>query len=57
MLRRTDKPESVSKMSNEDAERLRELLRRTEAADMSDPSVHERVGKEIAKAMHRPFNR
>jgi hypothetical protein len=55
MLRRTDKPGSVSKMSNEDAERLRELLRRTEPADMSDPSLHERVGKEIAKAMHRPF--
>jgi hypothetical protein len=44
-----------SKMSNEDAERLRELLRRTEPADMSDPSVRERVGKEIAKAMHSPF--
>jgi hypothetical protein len=55
MPRRTDKPGSVSKMSNEDAEFLRELLRRTEPADMSDPSVHERVGKEIAKAMHRPF--
>jgi hypothetical protein len=24
---------------------------------MSDPSVRERVGKEIAKAMHKPFNR
>jgi hypothetical protein len=45
------------KMSNEDAERLRELLRRTEPADMSDPSVRERVGKEIAKSMHRPFHR
>jgi hypothetical protein len=44
-------------MSKEDAERLRELLRRTDPADMSDPSACERVGKEIAKAMHKPFNR
>ena len=60
MPERNDEPgrvRSVSKMSNEDAERLRELLRRTEPADMSDPSLHERVGKEIAKSMHRPFKR
>jgi hypothetical protein len=48
---------SVNKMSKEDAERLRELLRRPDPADMCDPSVRERVGKEIAKAMHRPSNR
>jgi hypothetical protein len=48
---------SVSKMTKEDAERLRELLRRTEPADMSDPFARERVAKEIAKAMHEPFKR
>jgi hypothetical protein len=48
---------SVSKMTKEDAERLRELLHRTEPADMSDPSARERVAKEIAKAMHSPFKR
>jgi hypothetical protein len=48
---------SVTKMTKEDAERLRALLRRTDPADMSDPSARERVGKEIAKAMHRPFKR
>jgi hypothetical protein len=48
---------SVSRMSKEDAERLRELLRRTDPADMSDPSAHERVGKVIAQAMYRPFKR
>jgi hypothetical protein len=48
---------SVSKMTKEDAERLRELLRRTDPADMSDSSVRERVGREIAKAMYKPFNR
>jgi hypothetical protein len=47
----------VSRMSKEDAERLRELLRRTDPADMFDPPARERVGKAIAKAMHRPFNR
>jgi hypothetical protein len=57
MPRRTDKPGSFSKISKEDAERLRELLRRTDPAEMWDPSVRERVGKEIAKAMHRSFNR
>jgi hypothetical protein len=54
MPERKDKP---GRMTNEDAECLRELLRRTEPADMCDPSVRERVGKEIAKAMYKPFNR
>jgi hypothetical protein len=44
-------------MSKEDAELLRELLRRTDPADMSDSSVRERVGREIAKAMYKPLNR
>jgi hypothetical protein len=44
-------------MTKEDAEGLREFLRRTEPADMSDPCARERVAKEIATAMHRPFNR
>jgi hypothetical protein len=60
MPERKDKPDrarSVSKMTKEDAERLRELLRRTSPADMYDPSARERVAKEIAKAMHRPFKR
>jgi hypothetical protein len=50
-------PDKPGQMTKEDAERLRELLRRTDPADMSDPSVRERVGREIAKAMHKPFNR
>jgi hypothetical protein len=60
MPERKDEPgrvRSVSKMSKEDAERLRELLRHTDPADMSDPSAHERVGKVIAQAMDRPFKR
>jgi hypothetical protein len=59
-MMRKDKPgraRSVGKMTKKDAERLRELLRRTDPADMSDPPVRERVAKEIAKAMHRPFKR
>jgi hypothetical protein len=35
------------------AERLRELLRRTDPAGMCDPSARERVAKEIAKASTR----
>jgi hypothetical protein len=59
MPERKDKPSRVVsvKMSKEDAERLRELLRRTDPADMSDTSARERVGKEIANALHKPFNR
>jgi hypothetical protein len=48
---------SVSKMSKEDAERLRELLRLTDPADMSDASARERVGTAIAQAVNRPFKR
>jgi hypothetical protein len=48
---------SVSKMTKEEAERLRELLRRTDPAEMSDPSARARVGKVIAQAMNRPFKR
>jgi hypothetical protein len=47
---------SISKVSKEDAERLRALLRR-DPADLSDPSARERMGKAIAKAMERPFKR
>jgi hypothetical protein len=60
MTERNDEPgrvRSISKMSKEDAERLRELLRRTDPADMSDPSAHERMGKAIAQAMNRSFKR
>jgi hypothetical protein len=60
MPERKDEPgrvSSVSKMSKEDAERLRELLRRTAPADMHDPSARERVRKAIAHVMDRPFAR
>jgi hypothetical protein len=59
MPERKDKPgrvTSVNKMSKEDAERLRELLRRTAPADMYDPSARERVRKAIAH-VSRPFTR
>jgi hypothetical protein len=60
MPERTDKlgrVRSVSKMTKEDAKRLRESLRRADPADMSDPSARERVGEVIAKAKDRPFKR
>jgi hypothetical protein len=52
-----ERKDKLGRMTKEDAECLRELLRRTDPADISDSSVRERVGKEIAKAMHKPFNR
>ena len=48
---------SATKMSKEDAERLRELLRRTRSADLSDPPVLQRIGRIIAQAIYRPFKR
>jgi hypothetical protein len=57
---RKDEPGRVrsdSKMSKEEAERLRALLRLTDPADMSDQSARERVGKAIAQAIYRPFKR
>jgi hypothetical protein len=59
MPERKDEPgrvRSVSKMSKEDAERLRALLRR-DPADLSDPTARERVGKVIAQAIYKPFKR
>jgi hypothetical protein len=38
-------------MSREEAERLRELLRRTKAADLHEPSVLQRIGKAIARTI------
>jgi hypothetical protein len=60
MPERKDEPaqvRSVRKMSKEDAERLRALLRRADPADSFDPSALLRVGKVIAQAMDRPFTR
>jgi hypothetical protein len=44
----------ANKMSREEAERLRELLRRTKPADLDDPAVLQRIGKAIARAIHGP---
>ena len=42
------------KMSLREAERLRQLLRRTKPADLSEHSVLQRLGNAIAKAIYRP---
>jgi hypothetical protein len=60
MSKLEDEPERVipaNQMSKDDAERLRALLRRTEPADLSDPSVLQRVGRVIAQAIAKPFKR
>jgi hypothetical protein len=41
-------------MSLQEAERLRQLLRCTKPADLSENSVLQRIGNAIAKAINRP---
>jgi len=45
--------QSSGKMSLQEAERLRQLLRRTKPADLAEHSVLQRLGKAIAKAIYR----
>jgi hypothetical protein len=47
----------ANKMTREEAERLRELLRGTKPADLVEPSVLQRIGKAIARAVSRPSRR
>jgi predicted dehydrogenase len=49
----------LNKMTREEAERLRALLRGTKAADLNDPFARQRVGRAIAQAIDRgpPRNR
>ena len=42
-----------NKMTREEAERLRALLRGTNAADLNDPFARQRVGTAIAQAIYR----
>ena len=46
--------QSSGKMSLQEAERLRQLLRCTKPADLSENSVLQRIGNAIAKAINRP---
>jgi hypothetical protein len=47
----------ANKMTREEAERLRQLLRVTKPADLADTSVLQRIGRAIARAVHRPSKR
>jgi hypothetical protein len=42
-----------NKMTREEAERLRALLRSTKAADLNDPLARQRIGRAIAWAIER----
>ena len=55
--KRERKQQPANKMTREEAERLRELLRRTEPAELADPSVPQRIGRAIARAAYRPSER
>jgi len=62
MSERGDEPkrdQPPNKMTREEAERLRALLRGTKAADLNDPFARQRVGRAIAQAIDRgpPRNR
>ena len=43
----------ANKMTREEAEHLRALLRRTRPADLNEPSVLLRIGRAIAQAIYR----
>ena len=47
----------ANKMQRQEAERLRELLRRSKPAELDDPSVPQRIGRAIARAAYRPSER
>lgn len=49
--KRQDQP--ANRMTPEEAERLRALLRGTGPADYQDPSALQRIGREIARAISR----
>ena len=55
--KRERKQQPANKMTREEAERLRELLRRTKPAELDDPSVPQRIGRAIARAAYRPSER
>jgi hypothetical protein len=45
--------QSSGKMSLQEAERLRQLLRRAKPADLSEHSVLQRIGNAVANAIYR----
>jgi hypothetical protein len=47
----------ANKMTREEAERLRGLLRRGRPAELSDVSVLQRIGRAIARALAGPSKR
>jgi len=47
-----ERDRSPGRLSPEEAEELRSLLRRTQAADLMDQSVRERIGGFIAQAVY-----
>ena len=50
--KRERKQQPANKMTREEAERLRELLRDTKPADFADPSALQRIGRAIARAVY-----
>jgi hypothetical protein len=52
---RNERP--ANRMTREEAERLRELLRSTDPAELAEPSVLQRIGRAIARAIHGPSKR
>jgi hypothetical protein len=55
--KREREQQPANRVTREEAERLRELLRRTEPAELTDPSVLQRIGRAIARAVYRPSER
>jgi signal transduction histidine kinase len=52
-----ERKQPAHKMTREEAERLRELLRDTKPAELEDLSVLQRIGRAIVQAIHGPSKR
>jgi hypothetical protein len=48
---------AANQMTREEAERLRQLLRDGKPADLADPSLLQRIGSAIVRAIHGPSKR
>lgn len=54
MPRNPDRDFSADYLPEQEGEELRDLLRRSEMADLFDPVIRDRIGKLISRAVFKP---